>query len=101
MTGPGHEDHVEIVTLDHAVQMRPHERESGARAPVTEQALLDVLGFERLAQERIVNEKDHARGKVVARAPPRIDESKFVALEDRLLRCIASGVLAHYDVSIQ
>ena len=40
----------------------------GAR-PVAEQALLDVLPHQRLAQQRVVAQVDHAGGEVVARAP--------------------------------
>src|SRR5208282_531195 len=33
MTGAGHEDDVQVVALDHAVQVRPDERKRWARAP--------------------------------------------------------------------
>jgi hypothetical protein len=80
MAGAGHEDHVEVVAFDHTVQMRPYERQRRTRAPVPEQALLDVTNFQRLLQQRVVDQIDHADRKVVARAPPRIDQPDFVGL---------------------
>src|ERR1043166_5576303 len=45
LAGPGHgeEDGVEVVLVDQAIEMNPHEAQARARTPVTQQALLDVL----------------------------------------------------------
>ena len=51
MAGAGHEDHVEVVALDDPVEMRPYERQRRARAPVAEQAVLDVLELQRLLEQ--------------------------------------------------
>ena len=50
MAGAGEKDGIQVVTQDHAIQMRVHERKTGTGAPMTEQAVLDVFGFERFAQ---------------------------------------------------
>jgi hypothetical protein len=60
MARPGDEDHVEIVRDDHPVQVGPDERERGAGAPMPEQSQLHVLDGQRLAQQRIVAQIDHA-----------------------------------------
>ncbi|SAL79986.1 hypothetical protein AWB67_05548 [Caballeronia terrestris] len=85
MPGASHEDHVEVVALDDPVQMRPCERQRRTRAPVTEQTLLDVIDLERLLQQGVVDQIDHADREVVARTPPRIDQSKLVGAEGSLL----------------
>src|SRR5208282_4394337 len=81
MTGAGHEDDVQVVALDHAVQVRPDERKRRARAPVAEQPMLDVLHAERLAQQRIVSQVDHADGQVVASTPPRMHAVELLRIE--------------------
>ena len=83
VAGAGHEDDVEIVPLDHAVEVRPDEGERGARAPVAEQPVLDVLHAERLAQQRVVAQVDHADGQVVARAPPGVELAQLVGRQGR------------------
>src|SRR5438034_5526446 len=58
---------------DEPIQMDVDEAEPGRRPPVPEQAWLDVLRPERLAQERIVLQVDLADGQVVGRTPVRVD----------------------------
>ena len=86
VTRARHEDHVEVVALDDAIEMRPHEGEGRARAPVTEQAVLHVLGLQGLLEQRVVLEIDHAHGEIVARAPPGIDQAQLLAREGVLRR---------------
>jgi hypothetical protein len=85
MTRARHEDHVDVVALDHAIQMCPYERQCRARAPVPEQAMLHVLGVQGLFEQRVVLQIDHADREVVARAPPGVDQTQLLALE-RILR---------------
>jgi hypothetical protein len=85
VTRTGHEDHVQVVALDHAIEMRPHERERRARAPVAEQAVLDVLGMQGRLDQGVVLEIDHSDGEVIARAPPGIDQTQLLARK-RVLR---------------
>ena len=91
----GHEDHVELVALDHAIEMRPHERERRARAPVAEQAMLHVLGLQGLLEQGVVLEIDHSDGEVIARAPPGIDQAQLLAREGVLRRGVRTLVLSH------
>ena len=78
VAGPGHEDHVEIVTTDHTVEVRPDKGERRAGAPVAEQPPLHVLGLQRLPQQRVVGEIDHPDRQVVAGTPPPIEERQLV-----------------------
>ena len=73
VAGAGDVDHVEIVFLDEAVEVDPDEGLAGIGAPMAEQAILDVLRLERLAQKRIGAQIDHAGGEIVAGAPVGID----------------------------
>ena len=77
MARPGDVDHREVVGFDDAVQMHIDEVEARRRAPMAEQARLDVLELERLFQERIVEQVDLADGEIVRRPPPAIDEVEF------------------------
>src|ERR1700733_13170493 len=54
VSGTGDVDHVEIELLDQPIEVRVDEVEAGRRAPMPEQAWLDVLLLERLTQQRIV-----------------------------------------------
>ena len=62
-------DHVQIVLLDDAVQMGVDEVQPRRRAPVAEQARLDVRQGERFLQQRIVVEIDLPDRQIVRRAP--------------------------------
>ena len=77
VAGTRHEDHIEVVALDDAIQVRPDERQRGARAPMPEQPMLDMLDVERLAQQGVVPQIDHADAKIVAGAPPCVDAPQF------------------------
>lgn len=81
MSGPGEEDHVEVILLDHAAEVQVHEGETGARSPVAKLAVLDVLGAQRLGQQRVLAKVDHAEAEVVAGAPPDLDAAEFVRAE--------------------
>src|SRR3954453_19937902 len=77
----GNEDHIQVVTLDDAVQVGPDEREGRACAPMAEQASLDVLGGERITQQRIIQQIDHADGKVITSVPPGVHAPQLVGAE--------------------
>src|ERR1017187_40841 len=67
--GAGHEDHVEVEFPDETVQVEVRERQSGARPPMAQKPVLDVLRLERLFQKRIVLKINHAERQVVTRSP--------------------------------
>jgi hypothetical protein len=48
---------------------------------MTEQPVLDVIDSERLAQQRIVAQVNHADGEIVTRAPPCIDAAQFLGAQ--------------------
>ena len=54
VAGAGDVDDVEVVLFDEAIEMDPDEGLAGVGAPVAEQAVLDVLGLERFAEQRVV-----------------------------------------------
>src|ERR1700722_20212099 len=51
MPRAGEEDHVQIVFLDKPVQMNVDERQSRARAPMSQQPILDVFRSQRLRED--------------------------------------------------
>ena len=65
----GQEDDVQIVLGDQAVEVNVGEAQAGTRAPVPQQAQLHVLWLQRLTQQRVGPQIDHAGGQVVAGAP--------------------------------
>ena len=76
--GAGDVERVEVVADDDAVEVRPQERQARGGAPVPEQPGLDVLGRERLAQERVVHQVDLPDGQVVRGAPPGVEPAEVV-----------------------
>ena len=54
MTGTDDIDHVEIVMLNHAVQMDVDEIETRRGAPVAHQPGFDMLPCQRLLKQRII-----------------------------------------------
>ena len=81
MARAGDVDHVQVRALDHAIQVHVDEVQARRRAPVPEQARLDVLERERLLQQRIVVEVDLSDRQVVGGAPVRVDLAKFGACQ--------------------
>ena len=51
--GSGEINGVEVVLLDQPVHVNPDKALSRVGTPVSKQAILDVLGLERLAQKRV------------------------------------------------
>jgi hypothetical protein len=96
MTGAGEEDGVEVVLDDQPVEVDVGEGQRRAGPPVAEGTLLDVLGLEGLAQQRIVLQIDHACRQVVAGLPPGMHVRQFPVLERRS----GSGFVVHVVVLI-
>ena len=55
----------------------------GRRAPVAEQPRLDVLGAQRLAEQRVVEQVDLADRQVVGGPPVGVDQPQLVGVEGR------------------
>ena len=62
----------EIALLDDPVEMDIDEVEARRRAPMAEQARLDVLDLQRLAQQRIGQQIDLADRQIIRGAPPGV-----------------------------
>ena len=81
VTGAGHEDRVQVVRLDRAVQVRVEEVQTRRRPPVTEEARLDVLERERLAQQWVVEQVDLSDGEVVGSSPVCVEEPELLGID--------------------
>ena len=90
---PGHVEDVQVALPDHPVHVRVDQVQPRGGPPVPEQARLDVLGSQRLAQQRVVEQVDLADGEVVRRAPVGVDQREIrIRRHGRLL-----GVVRHGD----
>ena len=78
VAGARDEDRVEVARVDGAVHVRVDEVEAGRRAPVPQQARLDVLERELLVQQRVVHQVDLAHRQVVGGAPPGVEQREVV-----------------------
>ena len=76
--GPGNINDVGVVLANQPVEMRVDEILSRRSPPMPEQARLDVLGAQRLAQQRIRHQVDLPDGQVVGGAPVRVDKRKLL-----------------------
>ena len=73
MARAGDVERVQVALADDPVQVGVEQVQPGRRAPVPEQSRLDVLGAQRLAQQRVVEQVDLADGQVVRGPPVRVD----------------------------
>ena len=74
VAGAGDVDHVEVELFDQPVEVDVDEVEAGRRAPMAEQARLDVLLRRAACEQRIVEEIDLADGQIVGGAPVGVDQ---------------------------
>src|SRR5262249_13841808 len=65
VAGAGQKDRVEVVLVDEAVEVNVNEAQTGTRSPVSQQAMLDVLYRQRLAEQRIVLQINHPDGEII------------------------------------
>ncbi len=94
----GHVDHVEVVLLDDAVEVRVDEILPRRRAPMSEQHVLHVAERERALEQRIVVKIDLPDRKIVGRAPVSVDPVKQfrrqgVGFRCHVLRCLHQPTL--------
>ena len=69
VAGTGDEEDLLVAAADQPVELGIDEVEAGRGAPVAEQARLDVLGPQRLPQQRVGLQVDLGDGQVVGRLP--------------------------------
>ena len=74
-------EHAQVALPDHPVQVGVEQVEPGRRPEVPEQARLDVLRPQRLAEQRVVEEVDLPDGEVVGRAPVGVEEVQLLGGE--------------------
>src|SRR6516225_12070200 len=73
MSRAGDVDHIEIVLLDHPVQVSVNKVQARRRPPMTEKPRLDVFFRERLLEQWVVIEIDLTDRKIVGCSPVRVD----------------------------
>ena len=79
--GPGDVDRVQVVLLDQPVEVDVGERLAGVGAPVAQQARLDVLDLQRLAEQGVVLEVEHPQAQVEAGPPVGVDLAQLLGAE--------------------
>ncbi len=77
VTGPGDEQHRTAAVADQTVEVHVEQIQAGRRPPVAEEPRLDVLGRERLGEQRIVLEVDLADRQVVRGAPGDVHQTEI------------------------
>ncbi len=98
VTGTGHVDRVELAGTYRPVQVRVDEVQAGRRAPMTKQPRLDVLGPQRLAQQRVREQVDLTDCQVIGRAPPRVEHAELFVGERLSCRGGQRGQTYSYPV---
>ena len=78
----GDVDRAQVAIADLPVQVRVEEVEARDGAEVAEQARLDVLRLQRLAQQRVVEQVDLRDGEVVGGAPVGVDQAELLLAQD-------------------
>src|SRR2546430_9931790 len=83
VAGAGEEDGVEVVLVDQTIEMNVGEAQAGARAPVPQEPLLDVPGLQRLPEQRVLAEVNHAGRQVRARSPGGVCPAEHLGRQPR------------------
>ena len=78
VTRTGDEDGAQVAGPDGPVQMRVDEVQAGDGAEVAEQTRLDVLGLQRLPQQRIVEQVDLPDRQIVRSAPIGVEKLELL-----------------------
>jgi hypothetical protein len=81
MPGSGKEDDVQVLLLDEPVQVDVDERQSRTGSKVSQKPILDVFRLQRLFQERVLLQVDHAQGHIVASTPIGLHLAHFLGAE--------------------
>ena len=79
----GDEDRVQVTGPDRPVQMRVDEVEPRHGSEVAEQPRLHVLGLQRRAQQRVVEQVDLPNGEIVRSTPVGVEELELVLGQGR------------------
>jgi hypothetical protein len=85
VSGADDVDHVEVTLFNEAVPVDVEEVETGRRAPVSEEARLDIIEGKGTFKEWIVFEVNLADGEVVSGAPVGVDSLELIGGEGALV----------------
>jgi len=91
----GDVDRLHAALLDGAVHVGVEEVQAGRRPPVAQQARLDVVAGQGLAEQGVVEQVDLADGEVVGRAPPGVDLAGLLVGDGMGLAVRPAGRHAH------
>src|SRR5262245_31658016 len=80
----GDEENLALPLSDDAIEMGVEQIESRRRPPMSQQARLDVLGPQRLPQQRVVHEVDLTDRQVVRGPPVRVEPRQLRRIQRRL-----------------
>ena len=78
MAGPSHLNEIESSLCDRTIEVRIDEIQAGRRPPMAEQAALDVLRTQRLAEQRVRQQVDLPYGEIVRCPPVGVDPRELV-----------------------
>ena len=90
VAGTGEVDHIEVVALDDAVQVRVDEVLARAGAPVADDGLLEIALFERALKQGVIEQVELAGGQVVRGAPVGVELPELLPVQRRLLESRAA-----------
>src|SRR5215475_105289 len=93
MPRAGNVDHVEVVLLDHPVQVNVDEIETGCGSPMTQEPRLDEILCEWLLEQRVVVEIDLADRQVVCGPPVRIHQCPLLVGQRVCHHCLLVHVI--------
>ena len=96
MAGARDVDHIQIVFLDHAIEVRVYKIQPRRGSEMPQQPRFNVLHFERLAQHGVFVEINLSDRKIVSGAPIGIDLRKLF-LRQRLVRDAGQGIQSCHD----
>ena len=99
MARAGDVDRTQVAGANLPVQVRVEQIQARHRAEVAEQAKLDVLGLQRLAQQRVVEQVNLADRQVVGRAPVGVDQTQLVLGQGRRRLASQRVRLGHLSAS--
>src|SRR4051812_18866469 len=81
MAWSSQENHIQVIFFDQPIQVNVCERESRARAPVSEEPVLNVFRFERFFQQRIVLQINHAETQEITSPPVSVNITQLVCAQ--------------------
>src|SRR5499427_9024801 len=97
MPRAGNVDHVEVVLLDHPVQVNVDEIETWCGSPMAQEPRLDVILCEGLLEQRVVVEMDLADRQVVGGPPVRIHQCPLFVGQHVCHHCLLVHVIECAD----